>query len=120
MARPPERIERILPHARTVLVATVAHVQDVGPWSPSSGTPDSAAPCPAQNVRLQVREVLRGDDATTIDVRKPSGPYALQVGVDGAFLLDDSTPPAILGRYGPSTWSPDEVRAAMTNHGVHR
>jgi hypothetical protein len=115
MALPPEPLSSVLPAARQVVVGVVVDVVDLGPWSAvTRGPPDSAPPCPAQRATVRVVRVLRGAPVDSIVVDKPAAPYALSVDVGGAFLLDTSTsPPTILGRYGPDTWGVDDVAAAI-------
>jgi hypothetical protein len=117
MALPPEPLASVLPAAGRVLVGVVVAVDDVEAWpEPTNGPPDSALPCPAQTATLRVLNVLRGDTAAAdVVVVKPRAPYMLAVDVGGAFLLDTSTtPPTILGRYGPDTWGVDDVEAAIS------
>jgi hypothetical protein len=55
---------------------------------------------------------MQGSPAKEIVATKPAGAYALRPGVNGVFLLDDNA--TILGRYGPDTYSPDEVARALS------
>jgi hypothetical protein len=111
MALPPEPLDDVLPSATTIVVAEVVSVVDEGAWPPGDkGSPlDGAPPRPAQRVQLKVTRTLRG--APVENAHKPAANYALRVGTKGAFLLDDRA--EILGRYGPDTWSVDEVEAAV-------
>jgi hypothetical protein len=111
MALPPEPLSDVLPSATTIVVAEVVRVDDDGAWPPGDkgGPIDGAPPRPAQRARLHVTRTLRGGPVD--EVLKPAANYALRVGTRGAFLLDDEA--RILGRYGPDTWSVDEVDAAL-------
>ena len=117
MALPPEPLASVLPAAGRVLVGVVVAVDDDVVWAePTQGPPDSAPPCPAQRATLRVLNVLRGDvDASDVVVVKPAAPYMLAVDVGGAFLLNTATtPPTILGRYGPDSWAVEDVSAAIS------
>ncbi len=115
MALPPEPLDDVLPSATTIVVAEVVSVNDEGAWPPGDKNAplDGAPPRPAQRVQLKVTRTLRSPSSgnATIDAHKPPANYALRVGTHGAFLLDDHA--EILGRYGPDTWSVDEVEAAV-------
>ena len=116
MALPPEPLASVLPAAGRVLVGVVVAVDDVDPWPAAThGPPDSAPPCPAQRATVRVLNVLRGDaDRSDVVVVKPAAPYMLAVDVGGAFVLNTATtPPTILGRYGPDSWAVDDVEAAI-------
>jgi hypothetical protein len=120
MALPPEPLASVLPVAGRVVVGVVVAIDatDVGAWPEAThGPPDAAPPCPAQRATVQVLTVLCGDaDRSDVVVVKPPAPYMLEVDVGGAFLLDTTTtPPTILGRYGPDTWGVDVVEAAITS-----
>ena len=112
MALPPEPLDRVLPLAKSVVVADVAAVVDLDEWpAPGNGPPDSGRKSPAQQVTLRVTRVLLGTVADDVIVTKPAGAYAVDVGTTGAFLLDKDA--VILGRYGPDTWPVDAVVAAI-------
>lgn len=116
MALPPEPLDEVLPSATTIVVAEVVRVDDEGAWPPGDkgGPIDGAPPRPAQRVQLKVTRTLRSaatTPKTDVEAHKPPANYALRIGTHGAFLLDDAG--AILGRYGPDTWSVDEVDAAV-------
>lgn len=122
MALPPEPLDDVLPSATTIVVAEVVSVDDEGAWPPvdKGGPIDGAPPRPAQRVRLKVTRTVKSgvgvparhlDGGATMDAHKPPANYALRVGTRGAFLLDDAG--EILGRYGPDTWSVEEVEAAV-------
>ena len=120
-ALPPLPLPIVLRATRTAVVARVVAVLYQGPrprWCTTA--PGFAGPIPpsrCQVVRLRVAQTLLGTPPTPLVVLKPLAPYQLQVsrGVQaGTFLLDDSTPyPEVLGTYGPSTYAPSAVRAAL-------
>lgn len=111
MALPPEPLDEILPSATTIVVAEVVSVVDEGAWPPGdkNGPLDGAPPRPAQRAQLKITRTLRGPSVDS--VHKPAANYALRIGTQGAFLLDERA--EILGRYGPDTWTVDEVEAAV-------
>jgi len=117
MALPPEMLSELLPRAGLVVVGEVTRVDDTGTWPRvDRGAPlDAAPPRPSQRAHLRVSRTLRGHVATDeLVVDKPAGSYALHAGVFGVFLLASADAPVILGRYGPDTFSVDEVERAMT------
>ena len=115
MAIPPEPIEEMMPLATLVIEAEVVEVLSTAdridqhsPWADVPAVPDQLA-------RMRVLRTLRGTPpAPELVVRKPSAPYALRQGSVRLWLLDERhRPPQILGRYGPDSWRPDEVLAAV-------
>lgn len=122
MAKPPEPLAELLPRAALVVHAVVAQVLSTGPApaQPEATHPpgrlvvDTGRRSPAQTLTLEVMRVLKGaHDERSLTVEKPAAGYSLFPGAKGAFLLDTSTsPPTILGRYGPDTWALSQVEAA--------
>lgn len=117
MAKPPEPLEEMLPHARIVVIAKVARIVSSGaplPPLPPTDEPksDRGARSPEQTVELDVIKVLRGTVSTDVPliVTKPIAPYAVREGTQGAWLLDKDG--VVLGRYGPDSWRPAHVEAA--------
>ncbi len=114
MALPPESLDEVLPVARQIVLARVVDVVDLGPWRGAGPGIDAAPDRPPQRVHLAVVETLRGGSVTTaLWAHKPAANYALMPGAHGPFLLDDAPEPRILGRYGPDTWSEEQVRHAL-------
>lgn len=115
MALPPEPLDDVLPGATLVVVAEVVTVDDIGAWpkSDKGGPIDGAPNRPEQRAHLKVTRVLRGAPPKSgeLVVTKPPANYALVPGSRGAFLIDAHA--VILGRYGPDTYAPDEVEAAL-------
>jgi len=120
-ALPPTPLPVVLGGARTAVVARVAAVLYQGPRpAVPHRPPNFVGPIPpsrCQVVRLAVSRTLEGTPTSTIVVVKPTAPYLLAVSrrvQPGTFLLDDATPyPTILGNYGPSSYSPGDVAAAL-------
>ena len=123
MAKPPEPLAEVLPLAGLIVEAIVAQVLSTGPrpaqpertHPPGRLVVDTGALSPPQALVLDVMRVLRGSHApTSITVEKPPAGYSLLPGNRGAFLLDTRTsPPTILGRYGPDTWPLSRVEKAV-------
>jgi len=124
MAKPPERIDDVLPGADAAVLAEVLRVVTQDPQRPSSAdpmatsTPDKAA---RQVVELKVTKVLFGGLAqagATLQVVKPEGDYALRAGNHGPFVLKGGAGAAeILGRFGPDTWPEGLVAQAAQRLG---
>lgn len=126
MAKPPEPLASMLPLAGLIVQAVVAQVLSTGPspaqpestHAPGRLVVDTGRLSPAQTLVLDVMKVLRAAPGaapvTSITVEKPAAGYSLLPGTTGAFLLDTTTtPPTILGRYGPDTWPLVRVEAAL-------
>lgn len=121
MAKPPEPLEDVLPLARWVVEAEVREVRATGPTPPA---PAHARPratsvgyqSASQEVTLAVTRVLRGEPARELFVHKPEAGYLLRVGNAGVFLLDGEK--TILGRYGPDSWSLEQVQAQLVRSGA--
>ena len=113
MALPPAPLATVLPDATWVIDATVVEI--VSPGLAPAGSPHSEPP--EQLVRLRVNEVVFGPAlGATVTVRKPEGDYLLRVGVTGPYLLKASKPHSeILGRYGPDTYSMEEIRTELSS-----
>lgn len=116
MALPPEPLAQVLPHARWVVEAEVEQVISEGPTPPPKSDPRPSAGnlLRSQQVRLQVKRVLKGPELpASVVAEKPEGAYLLSPGNHGPFLLDGSEPPKILGRYGPDTYALATLEAAI-------
>ena len=120
MAKPPEPLEEMLPQATLVVIAKVARVVSTGaplPPLPPTDEPksDRGARSPEQKLELDVIKVLKGtlanDQASALVVTKPVAPYAVREGTQGAWLIDANG--IVLGRYGPDSWRPSHVEAAL-------
>jgi hypothetical protein len=117
MAKPPEPIEEVLPQATWVVEAEVAEVLSTGPKPPP---PPNAKPgatsvgykSAAQQVKLKVTNVLRGEATKELVVQKPEAGYLLEAGNKGPFLIDAEK--NILGRYGPDSWSLERVKQHLS------
>ena len=69
--------------------ADVGDVVELDEWpAPGNGPPDSGRKNPAQQVTLRVTRALLVDVCNDLNVTKPAGAYAVDVGTTGAFLLD--------------------------------
>ena len=108
----------MLPHATLVVIAKVARVVSTGaplPPLPATDEPksDRGARSPEQKLELDVIKVLKGapTDASALIVTKPVAPYAVNEGTQGAWLIDADG--VVLGRYGPDSWRPSHVEAAL-------
>lgn len=118
MARPPERLAEMLPQAALIVDATVKEVVSTGapiarPDKPKNWS-DVGTQYPEQILVLEVARVLKGAlSQKTIRVKKPVSPYLVRAGVKGAWLLDKSAEPIVLGRYGPDSWSLAAVEFAL-------
>lgn len=116
MAKPPERIEELLPVADAAVLAEVSRVLEQSPQAPQTETMATSTPHQAaqQVVELTVTDVVFGQAGARVKAIKPAGAYALREGNHGPFLLgkDASGATLILGRYGPDTWPEAVVRAA--------
>lgn len=119
MAKPPEPLAEVLDAAELVVEATVVEVLSEGVKPPQPprvpGTVGSGVVAPAQELVLGSIRVLRGvHRGDTLRVSKPPGPYVVDEGTTGAWLLDGSVPvPVILGRYGPFSWRLQDVEVAV-------
>jgi hypothetical protein len=116
MALPPEPLEDVLPYAPRIFVGEVVKVEDLGAWPSTGGAIDAAPARPAQRAQVRVFRMLRGPmpSMSELWVVKPQGAYALHAGVRGPFLVDAvATEANLLGRYGPDTWSEEEIDAAL-------
>lgn len=72
----------------------------------------AAPPQPAQRCRLQVQKIIKGQVENLLEVQKPVSLYVLAPGHHGPFLLAASDNlPVIIGRYGPDSYSQEEVEA---------
>ena len=115
MAKPPELIEEVLPNAMWVVDAEVQEVLETGPQPPKPEAPPGATSVgyktASQKVKLKVKRVLKGDAITELVVEKPEAGYALRAGNHGPFLIDSHK--AILGRYGPDSWSFERIEKAL-------
>jgi hypothetical protein len=118
MAKPPEPLEEMLPHATLVVIAKVARVVSTGaplPPLPPTEEPksDRGARSPEQKLELDVIKVLKGTGTAleSIEVTKPVAPYAVKEGTQGAWLIDKDN--VVLGRYGPDSWRASHVEAAL-------
>jgi hypothetical protein len=120
-ALPPTPLPDLLPATQIAVVARVAAVlyQGSRPRTPHR-PPGFVGPIPparCQVVRLAVRRTLKGAPPETLVVVKPTAPYTLAVSrrlQAGTFLLDGAAPyPTILGNYGPSSYAPSDVAAAL-------
>lgn len=117
MAIPPEPLQQVLPKARWVVEAEVEAVLSEGPQPAlrSEPRPSAGNLVRSQSVRLKIRRVLRGPaQPSSLVVEKPEGAYLLRAGNHGPFLLDESEPPRILGRYGPDSYALKTLEAALT------
>ena len=125
MAIPPEPIEEVISTAHGAVLAEVAKVvtQDAQPPMPKAapGATDVGGVAARQVVELKVSTVLFGDVASvgaTVQAIKPEGDYALRAGNKGPFLLKrDGKGLAIVGRYGPDTYSEANIRSAAQRVG---
>lgn len=125
MAIPPEPIEEIISTANGAVLAEVAKVvaQDAQPPLPKAapGATDVGGVAARQVVELKVSSVLFGDVAAAgavVQVVKPEGDYALREGNKGPFLLKrDGKALAIVGRYGPDSYSEEKIRSAAKKIG---
>lgn len=117
MAKPPELLQDVLPRAAAVVLAEVVDATggDLPPPRGASQPVGSAAPLPEQRVRLKVTETLHGSPAAEINAIKPAGAYWLARGNQGPFLLDNSQPPTILGRFGPDSYPAALIRKALAH-----
>ena len=115
MALPPEPLEELIPQVAGLVVAEVVKVLSGEKIpQPARGLPIGAAPpLPEQRVRLKVTETVLGGASGELEAVKPPGAYVLVAGNKGPFLLDGSTPPRILGRYGPDTYSLPTLKKAL-------
>ncbi|MCU0697639.1 MAG: hypothetical protein MUC96_14020 [Myxococcaceae bacterium] len=115
MAKPPEPLADVLPQARWVVDAEVIEVVASGPTPPRKDAPPGSTSvgnlAAAQTVKLAVKQVLRGDSVRELVVEKPAAGYALKPGDKGPFLVDANM--VILGRYGPDSWHPERIAAAL-------
>lgn len=120
-ALPPTPLPEVLASARTAVVARVTAVLYRGPRPATPHRPANfVGPIPPSRclvVRLAVIRTLEGAPGTTLVVVKPKAPYTLAASWSvqaGTFLLDGATPfPTILGNYGPSSYDPVAVAAAL-------
>lgn len=115
MAKPPEPIEDVIPHAVWVVDAEVAEVIKTGPQPPkvsaAPGATSTGQKTASQTVKLTVKRVLKGDQVKELIVEKPEAGYALRAGNHGPFLIDSTK--TILGRYGPDSYSFDRIEKAL-------
>jgi hypothetical protein len=118
-ALPPEPVEDLVPKAKFVIEASVAHVLYQGE-KPERDTEENVVgaipPERCQVVQLDVtRRVAGADPGTSITAVKPLAPYVLKAGQSTsgmAFLIEGGDPfPVILGRYGP--YPTPDVEAAL-------
>ena len=115
MAKPPEPIEDVLPNAAWVLDAEVVEVLKTGQTPPRPKAPahasDIGVKSASQQVKLKVKQVLKGSPVAELIVNKPEAGYMLAAGNHGPFLVDETN--TILGRYGPDSYSFDRIRGAL-------
>ncbi|MDX2014843.1 MAG: hypothetical protein SFW67_31900 [Myxococcaceae bacterium] len=115
MAKPPEPLDEVLPNATWIVEAEVTEVVASGPTPPRKDAPPGSTSvgnlAASQTVKLSVKKVLRGDSVGELVVEKPAAGYALKPGDKGPFLVDRNK--VILGRYGPDSWHPDRIAAAI-------
>lgn len=126
MAIPPEPIDEVLPEAECAVVAEITRVlsqgeQDVVPEvGEEDGIVDTPRVLPWQRIILHVKDVLFGDLAAKgdeLEVLKPPGNYTLRADIEVPFLLaQDDEDIVIIGRYGPDTYSLNEIKAAAQKH----
>jgi hypothetical protein len=120
-ALPPTPLPDLLPATQTAVVARVVAVLYQGPRPATPHRPAGFAgpipPARCQVARLAVTRTLKGTPPATLVVVKPKAPYTLAASrrvQAGTFLLDGATPyPTILGNYGPSSYAPSDVAAAL-------
>jgi len=120
-ALPPTPLPAVLRSTQTAVVARVVAVLYQGPRPAVPHRPANfVGPIPpsrCQVIRLAVTRTLTGTPVATLVVVKPQAPYLLAVSrrvQPGTFLLDGATPyPTILGNYGPASYSPADVAAAL-------
>jgi hypothetical protein len=117
MAKPPEPIEDVIPHATLVVDAEVVEVISTGAAPPKieakPGATSTGQKTASQTVKLKVKRVLFGDKVTEIVVEKPEAGYALRAGNHGPFLIDSTK--TILGRYGPDSYSFERIEKALAS-----
>jgi hypothetical protein len=117
MAKPPEPIEDVLPHATWVVDAEVVEVLKTGAAPPKveapPGTTSTGQKTASQTVRLKVKRVLKGEPVSELVVEKPEAGYALRAGNHGPFLIDATK--TILGRYGPDSYSFERIQKALAS-----
>jgi hypothetical protein len=117
MAKPPEPIEDVLPHATWVVDAEVVEVLKTGAAPPKveapPGTTSTGQKTASQTVRLKVKRVLKGEQVSELVVEKPEAGYALRAGNHGPFLIDATK--TILGRYGPDSYSFERIQKALAS-----
>jgi hypothetical protein len=115
MAKPPEPLDEVLPQARWVVDAEVTEIVAAGPTPPRRDAPPGSTSvgnlAASQTVKLAVKKVLRGEAVKELVVEKPAAAYALKPGDKGPFLVDGNK--VILGRYGPDSWHPERIAAAI-------
>ena len=126
MALPPEPIDEILPLAEFCVLAEITAIKERGhqaeiPKQPTPDTVDIARQLPYQIVTIKIKQDIFGKLAPLgqeIDIYKPPGDYFLRAGIEGYFLLHkaDQPQPTIIGRYGPDTYSPKALLAAIQRH----
>jgi len=122
-ALPPTPLPEVLASTHTAVVARVTAVLYQGPRPAAPHRPANfVGPIPpsrCQVVRLAVVRALDGAPGATLVVVKPEAPYTLAASrrvQAGAFLLDGATPyPTILGNYGPASYDPAAVAAALAS-----
>jgi hypothetical protein len=116
MAKPPEPIEEVIPHAVMIIDGEVAEVLKTGPdpmkVKAAEGATSTGQLTASQTVRITVKRMIKGEAVKEITVEKPAAQYALKAGNHGPFLIDSKQ--NILGRYGPDSWSFERIEKALT------
>jgi hypothetical protein len=121
MAIPPKPLRDVLPNVVAIVDAEVVKVlsTDDPPEQPTheEGATSVGFKVARQMVVLKINEVLKGPlrTGTQLSVVKPEAAYALRAGNHGPFLLDGQQPPAIVGAYGPDSYSFAALRAALSS-----
>jgi hypothetical protein len=115
-------LQDVLPCASLVVDAEVVAVLATGPpvtgaRVETDGWTGPLDPDPWQLVTIRVHRTLRGSDVDTLCVFKPVAPYTLTAvpPTRGVFLLSvgDEPEPVVLGRYGPQSWTTEDVVATL-------
>ena len=117
LAKPPEPLEEIFPQTQLIVDAVVVEVTKEDP-------PDASGHA-RQSLILEVTRCVRGalpTESRTVPGVRPrltvvNPTYRVKVGIHGPWLLhvDDKTGArTVLGRYGPDTWTLEQINAKLT------